>query len=158
MYLTPNERAAYAETLRLAIEVDKPEVEERLLRLQAMGEAMDEDEYNNARDDQAGIGGTIRYLPKLLARAELIPTDEARRAAYVRLGSRVVVRTSDGLEVEYQITGPFEPDLNRGQPVSFGGGIGRALMGRYPGDVVTVETPAGIYSLQIVSVEQSPML
>ena len=155
VFLTPDERERFADKLR-ELTAALPEVQERLRRLAASGEDCDEDAYDDAQDELAGIAGSIDYLQWLLARAGTISADEARRADYVRLGSRVTVLTETGEEVAYQIVGLYEVDRSQGQPVTHRSPIGRALMGKRTGETATVVAPGGTFTLQVVRVEPPP--
>ena len=54
-------------------------------------------------------------------------------------------------EVRYQIVGDLEADLQRGQ-ISLSSPIGRALIGKQPGDEVEVKAPGGIRTYEILKV------
>jgi transcription elongation factor GreA len=54
--------------------------------------------------------------------------------------------------VAYQIVGEDEADIKLGK-ISITSPIGRALIGKYSGDAVDVQTPGGVRSLEIVDVK-----
>ena len=53
-----------------------------------------------------------------------------------------------GEEVEYQLVGPDESDIGNGR-ISVSSPLGRAILGKKPGDELTLEVPGGkrIYEL-----------
>jgi transcription elongation factor GreA len=53
--------------------------------------------------------------------------------------------------VSYQIVGEDEADIKQGK-ISITSPIGRALIGKYPGDAVEVQTPGGVRGFEIVDV------
>jgi transcription elongation factor GreA len=66
----------------------------------------------------------------------------------VQQGSRVRVRDADG-EEEYTLVKRGEADPTQGR-ISTESPVGRALLGRRPGDEVEVQTPGGVRVLTIV--------
>jgi transcription elongation factor GreA len=149
--LTPEERAHLAEILCEQITVRRPEMEERLRRLRARGDALDEDEYDDALDEAAGLAGQISYLQRTLAQAEAISEDEARQADYVRVGRRVTVINDAGEETTYHVFAYARDRLQGG--LSCQSPIGRALMGKRVGDTAVVTAPAGTFSLRVVRID-----
>ena len=74
-----------------------------------------------------------------------IPTDS------IGLGSKVVViDTSDGKEITYDLVTSEETDVPAGK-ISTSSPIGRSFMGKTDGDVVEARTPGGIKEFEIVS-------
>jgi len=159
VFLTPNERIAYEDRLRRLMSVELPALQARMRRLEALEKShRDEDEYDNTIDDYSGVQGAIPYLQKFLERARQITAEDARAAGYVRLDSRVLARTNDGVNRCYAIAGPFEYDPSEGQFVMHDSPIGQALMNGVPGQIVVVKAPANTFTLEILRVEQSPKI
>lgn len=129
--------------------VRRPEVIERLRRLRDQGAGQTYGEYREAKDEGAFVDGRIRELELVLAEAEIVPGGPAGVAM---LGSRVVVVDDEGLEEGYTLVGCAEVDP-RARRISHESPIGRALLGRQPGDVVQAETPAGPLRLKIVTIQ-----
>lgn len=69
----------------------------------------------------------------------------------VRFGTSVVVVGEDAVPRTYQLVGVDEAEPGRGR-IAFVSPVARALLGRRAGDVVTVRTPRGEESLEIVQV------
>ena len=69
------------------------------------------------------------------------------------LGSTVRVRDVDGEEA-YTIVSRAEADIAQGR-ISADSPVGRALLGREPGDEIEVVTPGGIRLLTVVHVEMA---
>jgi transcription elongation factor GreA len=69
------------------------------------------------------------------------------RAAY---GSRIVVLdVAKSTEIEYKLVTVEEADVTKGL-ISTSSPIGKALLGKKPGDEVTVVTPAGKREYEVV--------
>ena len=64
-------------------------------------------------------------------------------------GAKVLLENIDsGEEVEYQLVGPDESDIGKGR-ISVSSPLGKALLGKKPGDEMTLEVPGGkrVYEL-----------
>ncbi|MEJ2475824.1 MAG: GreA/GreB family elongation factor, partial [Desulfobacterales bacterium] len=64
-------------------------------------------------------------------------------------GSRVVLENVEtGEDVEYQLVGPDESNINAGR-ISISSPLGNAIIGKKPGDELTIQVPGGrrIYEL-----------
>jgi transcription elongation GreA/GreB family factor len=68
----------------------------------------------------------------------------------VRVGSRVRVRDVDG-EVEFAVVSHEEADATA-ERVSAESPLGRALLGRRPGELVRFRAPGGVLAVTVVEV------
>jgi len=114
-----------------------------------LGEVGGNAEYEEAKAEQAFVEGRILELKKILSNARVlddsdVPTD------HVGIGSVVIVKDIEtGREWEWEIVGPVEanPSENR---ISYESPVGKALVGKKPGDEVEVVVPAGVRRYKIV--------
>ena len=66
--------------------------------------------------------------------------------------SRVVLENIDtGEDVEYQLVGPEESDINNGR-ISIASPLGRAIVGRKPGDEISLQAPGGRRVYELVEI------
>jgi transcription elongation factor GreA len=94
------------------------------------------------------VNARLGQLRKRLAEISLVNFNNIPRDR-VAFGSTVVVHDSaKGAEVEYKIVVSEEADVAKGK-ISTSSPIGRSLIGKQVGDVVTVQTPAGQRELEI---------
>ena len=63
-----------------------------------------------------------------------------------------LLNQDDGSTVTYQLVGPDETDLKTGK-ISVDAPVGRALLGKRPGDVVTVFRPKGAVDFTILGIK-----
>ena len=74
---------------------------------------------------------------------------------FVGVGSRVSVKDMDnGDEMDFTIVGSTEADPFAGK-ISNESPVGQALMGKQIGDVVTVETQAGVMEYKVLDISRS---
>jgi transcription elongation factor GreA len=149
VYLTPAGKERFSAELRELVTVRRHEVEERIRRAKEFSDTVDNAEYDEAKTEQAFVEGRIQELDRMLSAAKVI--EEAPRADYVKLGTHVKVKDSDGEEETYFLVGSQEADPRQRQ-ISNESPMGRALIGRRVGDEVTVVAPAGSFSLEILEI------
>jgi transcription elongation factor GreA len=129
--------------------VKRPEVSERIRRSKDMTDVTDNAEYDEAKSEQGFVEGRIAELELTLAAAQII--EDSASTEFVGLGSRVTVRDDTGDEDQYRIVGSMEADPKRGL-ISNESPVGRALLGKKPGESATVVAPGGSFDLTVVSI------
>ena len=129
--------------------VRRPEVVERIKIARSYGDLSENSEYEAAKDEQAFVEGQIQILETKIRYAEIVDNDE------VAIGKTVVVQevgTND--KDTYHIVGAAGADIFSGK-ISNESPIAQALIGKKVGDKVAIESPAGSYSVEILSVEKT---
>jgi transcription elongation factor GreA len=149
VYLTPEGKERFAKELRELLTVRRHEVEDRIRRAKEFSDTVDNAEYDEAKTEQAFVEGRIQELERILSSAKMI--EEPARTDYVRMGSHVKVVDGDGDEQTYYLVGSQEADPRRGL-ISNESPIGRALIGKRPGDNVTVVAPGGSFELKVLEI------
>ena len=116
------------------------------------GDLSENAEYHAARERQSFIEGRIAELEDVTSRAEVI--DAAKLTGEkVTFGTTVSVADEDTDEESvFHIVGPYEADINRGL-VSTSSPIARGLIGKSVGDSAEVQTPGGVKSYEILSID-----
>jgi transcription elongation factor GreA len=130
------------------VNVRRAEIAQRIHDAKAHGDVMENAEYEDAKNEQAFVEGRIATLEALIKNATII--DANLSTDHVQIGSTVVVRGADG-EERFTIVGSTEARPAEGK-ISNESPVGRALLGRKPGDTVVVRVPAGDFTYTIVSI------
>jgi transcription elongation factor GreA len=118
----------------------------------AQGDLRENSEYTAALERQGFVRARLDYLARRLSQLgeidlEQVPLDS------VGFGSRVRVKDrSDGGIEEFAITLGDNLDFDNSE-ISMESPIGRALLGRRPGDVVTASLPAGSREFEILELK-----
>ena len=116
------------------------------------GDLSENAEYDAAKERQSFIEGRIKEIEAKLANAQVIDPKVVDADGRCVFGSTVELEESKGGEsVTYQIVGEDEADIKKGK-VSVGSPIARALIGKYAGDEVEVQTPGGVRKYEILEV------
>ena len=132
-------------------QVQRPRIIEAISEARAHGDLSENAEYHAAKENQSLNEGRILELESLIARAEVI--DIAKLTGdKVKFGATVKLVDEDTEEEKtYQIVGDPEADVKAGR-MSISSPVARALIGKAVGDSVSVTTPGGGKSYEIVEV------
>jgi transcription elongation factor GreA len=126
---------------------------EALREARSHGDLRENAAYDEAKLNQARLEGRIKDLEWILERAQIIERPDGA-GAMLHLGSKVVVREAgSNFEEEFTLVGAFEADPSQGL-ISIISPIGKALIGREAGNVVSVEGPKGEFHYEIVAVHE----
>ena len=128
--------------------VERPQNIKAIEEARAHGDLSENAEFDAAKERQGFIEGRINELGYKLATADIILTENLPKDRAV-FGAKVLLENIDsGEEVEYQLVGPDESDIGRGR-ISVSSPLGKALLGKKPGDEMTLEVPGGkrVYEL-----------
>ncbi len=132
--------------------VERPRVINAIAEARAHGDLKENAEYHAAREQQGFIEGRIQEIEGKLASAHVVDVAALSRDGKVVFGVTVdLANTDSGEEVSYRIVGEDEADIKNGL-INFSTPIARALMGKFEGDVVTVQTPGGGIEYEVVAV------
>ena len=120
----------------------------------AHGDRSENYEYKLGKKKLREIDGEIFRLQKKLEAFEVVDPLARPKTKQIFFGATVTVEDEDGEESTFQIVGSDElTDANDRQRISYEAPIGRALLGKKPGDAVTVKRPAGEVELTVIKVE-----
>jgi transcription elongation factor GreA len=133
-------------------EVRRPAVVAALAEARSHGDLRENAGYDAAKHDQAMTEKRIADLDALLRQAVVIEEDAGDVGDEVRIGSTVVVEV-DGEEERYTIVGAIEAKPAQGL-ISNESPVGRALLGRQPGEEAVAVAPHGETRLRIVRIER----
>jgi transcription elongation factor GreB len=149
-YLTPAGAKKLQDELRQLASVERPKVVQEVADAAAQGDRSENAEYIYGKKRLREIDRRIRFLTKRLEAAVIVRPDEVKEGE-VRFGATVDLEDEEGERKTYTLVGPDESDPSAGK-LSFKSPLGRALMKRKVGDVVTVQRPAGEIELEILAI------
>lgn len=143
--------AALKEELEMLKRVDRPQNIRAIEEARAHGDLSENAEYAAAKDRQGFIEGRIGELGFKVANAEIIETGKLPKDRVV-FGSKVLLENIDtGENVEYQLVGLDESDIEKGR-ISISSPLGKAILGKKPGDELTFEVPDGKRFYELVQI------
>ena len=150
VYLTQQGLDDLKKELDELINVRRPENIQAIKEARSLGDLSENAEYDAARNEQAQIEGRIKQLEKMLENVSIIAdvtTDT------VGIGNTVSIKyVDDDEEDEYKIVGSQEADPFMSK-ISNESPIAKALLNKKVGDIVEVESPNGVYKIEITEIK-----
>ena len=133
---------------------ERPAVIRAIAEARGHGDLSENAEYHAARERQSFIEGRIGELEEIVSAAEVIDPS-LLSGEHVKFGA-VVALLDEETEKEstYQIVGVHEADIKSGR-LSVSSPLAKALIGKRPGDTVSVPAPGGDRVYEILSVRYS---
>jgi transcription elongation factor GreA len=131
--------------------IERPQNLHAIEEARAHGDLSENAEYAAAKDRQGFIEGRISELEFKLANIDIIETDKLPRDRAV-FGCKVVLENIEtGEDVSYQLVGPDESDIENGR-ISVTSPLGKAIIGRKPGDELSLNVPGGRRTYELVEI------
>ncbi len=120
----------------------RKEVAGKIKEALAFGDISENSEYDEAKNEQAEVERRIVKLENMIKNARIIQ-DSKEKTGIINLGSCVKVEDLEfNEEMEYKIVGSAEADPFKGK-ISNVSPLGKNLIGKKPGETVSVPTPDG---------------
>ena len=134
--------------------VKRKEVAAKIKEAREQGDLSENAEYDAAKDEQRDIEARIEELEKILKNAEIVVEDDVDLEK-INIGCTVDVYDREfEEEMEFKIVGSTEANSLAGK-ISNESPVGRALIGKKVGDVVAVETQAGVIEYEDLKINRS---
>jgi transcription elongation factor GreA len=130
---------------------DRLEVIKAIAEARSHGDLSENAEYHAAKERQGFIEGRINELHTKIATSEVIDCSNLPEDRIV-FGTTVLLNDlNTGDEFKIRLVGPDESNADDGD-ISVLSPLGRALIGKEPGDEVQVKTPGGLRLLEILDI------
>ena len=134
--------------------VRRKEVAGKIKEAREQGDLSENAEYDAAKDEQHDIEARIEEIEKILKNVEVVDEDEVDLEK-IRVGCRVKVYDIEyDEEMEFSLVGSSEANSLKGK-ISNESPVGKALIGAKVGDVVEVETQAGLIQYKVLEIQRS---
>jgi transcription elongation factor GreA len=130
--------------------IERPANSQAIAEARAHGDLSENAEYNAARERAGFIEGRISEIEAKLANAQVVDPKLVDAEGRCVFGATVDVE-SEGESATWQIVGEDEADIKAGR-ISYSSPIGKALIGKEPGEIVNVQTPGGVKRYEILDV------
>ena len=134
--------------------VRRQEVAEKIREAREQGDLSENAEYDAAKDEQREIEARIEEIEKILKNADVV-VEEDVDVDVINIGCKVKVYDKEyDEELDFRIVGSTEASSLQGK-ISNESPVGKALLHHKVGDVVSVETPAGVMEYKILEIQKS---
>ena len=154
-YITPAGYARLRAELLELIDVERPKVVDVVHWAASNGDRSENGDYLYGKKRLREIDRRIRFLTKRLDIAEVADPSAHHGNDQIFFGATVTYATSKGEERTITIKGVDEVDHLAGE-VSWVSPIARALLKAREGDEVTLHTPGGVETLEVLEVGYPP--
>ena len=143
----------YEDELQNLKVVKRKEVAQKIKEAREQGDLSENAEYDAAKDEQRDIELRIEELEKLLKNAEVVVEEEID-VNKINIGCKVkLLDVEYDEEMEFYIVGSTDANSLQNK-ISNEAPVGRALIGKSVGDVVDVETQAGIIQYKVLEIQR----
>ena len=133
--------------------VKRPKIIEAIAEARAHGDLKENAEYHAAKEEQAKIESRVIEINDSIARANVIDVTRLEKKDNVIFRSTVyLLDLENNIKKTYKIVGKDEADIKKNY-IYFRSPIGKALIGKNKKDMVTVTTPSGEKSFEIIEVK-----
>jgi len=143
------------ETLKKELEylkkVERPKNIKAIEEARAHGDITENAEFEAAKDRQAFIDGRLSDLEYKLSRADIIDSKTLSNDRAVFASSVVLENIDTSENVKYQLVGPDEANIEKGR-ISISSPLGKAIIGKKPGDEIILQAPGGKRSYELVEI------
>jgi transcription elongation factor GreB len=150
-YITPAGYRRLHDELSRLLSVERPEVVQTVSWAASNGDRSENGDYIYGKKRLREIDRRLRFLTKRLEAAEVVDPAARESTDQIFFGASVRYATAAGDEREIKIVGVDEVDVAHGH-VSWISPIARALVKAREGDTVTLRTPAGDETIDVLEV------
>ncbi len=133
--------------------IERPKVVAAISEARSHGDLKENAEYHAAKEQQSKLEGRVLSINDTIARANVIDVTKMENNGKVIFGSTVTVENLETKKkIKYQLVGKDEADISNNL-IFFQSPIGKALIGKNLNDMISVQTPSGERSFEILKVE-----
>ena len=151
--ITSNGLDKLKEELIFLKENKRPEIIAAIAEARSHGDLKENAEYHAAKEQQALIESRVIAINDLIARANVIDVTKIENNGKVIFGSTVKVQDLDNdKKITYRLVGQDEADIKKNL-IFFKSPIGKALVGKNEGEMISVSTPSGERNFEILKVD-----
>jgi transcription elongation factor GreA len=128
--------------------VERPAASRAIAEAREKGDLKENAEYDAAKEAQGLLEAKIALLESQLAAVRVIDESLIDTSKVSILTKVTLTNLKTKKQVTYQIVSDTEADLKAGK-ISVSSPIGKAILGKHPGDTADVQAPAGLITFQI---------
>ena len=133
--------------------VERPRVSASIAEARAHGDLKENAEYHAAKEEQGLMEAKINDIESALSNAQVIDVQEIPETGRVIFGSTIkLYDVNSDQEIVYKIVGNLESDPTNGL-ISIDTPIAKGLVGKFVDDEVTIVTPSGQLTYEIIEVK-----
>jgi len=134
------------------LKLERPEITKAIAEAREHGDLKENAEYHAAREQQSMVEAKIKDIEFKLGNSEIIDSKSSENKNQIIFGSTVeLLNTKDNSKIKYQLVGEDEADLTKNK-ISFNSPIGKGLMNKKVGDIITILVPKGKLNFKVINI------
>ena len=133
--------------------VERPKIVAAIAEARSHGDLKENAEYHAAKEQQAQLESKVIEINDTIARANVIDITKFENDGKIIFGSTLTVKDLDNeKEIKYKIVGKDEANVAKNL-IYYKSPIAKSLIGKMVGDLISVSTPSGERSFEILKVD-----
>ena len=149
--ITRNGFLALQKELEHLKKTERPANIKAIEEARAHGDLSENAEFHAAKERQAFLEGRIGELGYKIGNADIIDPDQLPKDRAV-FGCTVILENIDtGEDISYQLVGTEESNVGKCR-ISVASPLGKAIIGKKPGDDIVLEVPAGKRCYELIEI------
>ena len=134
------------------LKLERPKITKAIAEAREHGDLKENAEYHAAREQQSMVEARIKDIEFKLGNSEIIDSKSSENKNQIIFGSTVeLLNTKDNSKIKYQLVGEDEADLTKNK-ISFNSPIGKGLMNKKIGDIITILVPNGKLNFKVINI------
>ncbi len=156
VYLTKQRLSELQKELEILTTVKRAEIAQKIADARSHGDLSENADYDAAKEEQGLLELQIQKLGQLLAKAQVISSDQFP-SDKVYILSKVKVKDLNSEQIiEYTMVSDSEADFFQNK-ISVSSLVGKALLGKKVGDKVEIKVPAGLLKYEILEIGKADL-
>lgn len=152
-YMTKERLREIEEELTYLKNKRRPEIAQMIADARSHGDLSENADYDAAKDAQGLLELQISKLEATLARVRIIDTNDFPNDKVYILSQVKIKNLKNNALLDYTLVGEEEADFEKNK-IAITSPIGKALMGKVIGDVVSIKVPAGVIEYEILEISR----
>jgi transcription elongation factor GreA len=151
IYLTREKLVELETQLKEMKTSGRQEAARKIAEARSHGDLSENSEYDAAKEEMAMLELRISQLEQTLLRTRVMDPNEIRTDKVYIFSKVKLLDVLSNKKIEYQLVSTEEADLLKGK-ISTDSPIGKGLLGKTVGEVVSVKVPAGMKQYKILEI------
>ena len=151
--ITPEGHKRLKDELDYIKNIKRQDIIDAISEARAHGDLKENAEYHAAKEQQAQLESKVIEINDTIARANVIDVTKFENDGKIIFGSTLTVKDLDNeKEIKYKIVGKDEANVAKNL-IYYKSPIAKSLIGKMVGDLISVSTPSGERSFEILKVD-----
>jgi transcription elongation factor GreA len=153
VYMTKEKRKELEDELNYLKGKGRAEMAQKIAEARSHGDLSENADYDAAKDAQGMMEMKISKLSETLANSQVIDPNEFPDDKVYILSNVKVKNLKTKKTVQYQLVSAEEADYEKNK-IAVNSPLGKALMGKSPGDIAELIVPAGTTKFEVLEISK----